>query len=144
MRWLLFFRNNTDFDLFEPGGFKPTMEIAGFETKPAVAVEFLRLFKIMFQQIENHDLPTRSKNLISADKRVTRSFGVMQRLAENNEIDALRRDRRCLQFAKPEFEIFQAVLFRFLRAESHHLLRIIDSDDMLGAASEQFAEQPFA
>ena len=68
----------------------------------------------------------------------------MQRLAQNHQVNAVRVNRRVLQIAQPELQIFQAVLLRLGCAKRHHLLRVIHGDDLFAAARQQFAQQAFA
>ena len=68
----------------------------------------------------------------------------MQRLAQNDQIDTLRIDRRILQIAQAKLQILQAVLLRLVRAEPDHLLRVVNGDHLLRAAGQQLTQQPLA
>ena len=92
MGWLFLFGHNTDFDLFESGRFEPVLEVASFETEPAIAVKLTCFFEIVFQKIEDHYLSAGTKNFVRAGKRVRWCLGVMQCLTENDQVDALRSD----------------------------------------------------
>ena len=71
--------------------------------------------------------------------RALRMDRVMQRLAENGEIDRAFRDRRIFDVAEPVFEIREAVLLRELRAELDHLRRVIDRDDLCARSWREVA-----
>ena len=73
-----------------------------------------------------------------------RLFRVMQRLAQNHQVNAAGFNRRVLQIALPEFQVFQPVLFRLGRAERNNLFRIVHGDDLFAAPRQQFAQQTFA
>ena len=85
--------------------------------------------------------PPRLENVVGAANGLGRLLGVMQRLAEDHQVHALRFNRRVLQVAQPELQVLQVVLLRLGRAERDDLLRIVHGDDLLAAARQQFAQQ---
>src|SRR2546427_13045216 len=68
---------------------------------------------------------------------------MMQGLAEDDQVNALRFDRGIFQIAQTKFQVLQAVLLRLGGAECDDLFRVIDGDDFFAAAREQFAQEPF-
>ena len=70
--------------------------------------------------------------------------GVMQRLAQNREVDRAFRDRRIFDVAEAVFEILEAVFLRQLRAELDHLRRVIDRDDFARGFGQQLRKRSFA
>ena len=68
---------------------------------------------------------------------------MVQGLAEDDQVHALRFDRGIFQFAQTKLQVLQAVLLRLGRAESDDLFRVIDGDDFFAATREQFAQEPF-
>src|SRR5437773_5056262 len=68
---------------------------------------------------------------------------MMQGLAEDDQVNALRFDRGIFQIAQTKLQVLQAVLLRLGRAECDDLFRVIDGDDFFAAAREQFAQKPF-
>src|ERR1035437_9112564 len=144
MRRLFFCGNDADFNLFETGGFEPAVQIAYDEAEQAVAVKFAGLVEVVLEQIEQQNLSVRLQQLRRARQRRRRIFGVMQRLAQNHEVNAVRFNRRILQIALAEFKILQPVLFRLGRTEGDDFFRVVHGDDAFAAAREQFAQQTFA
>src|SRR6516225_8111626 len=92
MRRLFLAGNDTDFYLLEPGRFKPPMQIALRKTKPAVAIQLVRLFKLMLCQVQNHDLAPRLEQAMRAGNRPGRIRSMVQRLAEDHEVHTGRLD----------------------------------------------------
>src|ERR1017187_10883265 len=141
---LLLGGDDADFDFLETGGFEPAVQIAFGKTQPAVAVKFARLVEVVLEQIEQQNLAVRFQQFRRARECRRRVGGVVQGLAQDHEVNAVRFNRRILQIALPEFEIFQAVLFRLGRAEGDDFFRVVHGDDFFAAAREQFAQQTFA
>ena len=137
MRWLFLGGDDADFNFLETSSFQPAMQIAFGKSQPAVAVKFARLVEVVLEQIENQNLPAGLQNLVRGGNGVRRNFGVVQCLAQNHEVHAVRLNRRALQVAQPEFQIFQAVLFRLGRAERDDFFRVVHGDDFFAAAREQ-------
>ena len=144
MRRLFFARNDADFDFLEPGLFQPVMQIALGKTEPAVAVKFAGFVEVVLEQIENQNLSARLQNFVRSSDGVCRNFGVMQGLAQDHQVNAVRLNRRVLQIAEAEFQIFQSILFRLGRAERDDFFRVVHGDDFFRAARKQFAQQAFA
>src|SRR6185436_15960382 len=74
---------------------------------------------------------------------IRRNRRVVQGLAEDDQVNALRFDRRVFQVAQAKLQVLQSVLPRFGGAERDDLLRVIDRDDLFAATREQFAQEPF-
>src|SRR5271170_7844482 len=87
------------------------MQIAFGKTKPAIAVKFTRLVEIVLEQIENQNLSVRLQNFVRGNNGGGGNLGMVQRLAQNHEVNAVRVNRRVLQIAEPEFQIFQSIFF---------------------------------
>ena len=141
---IFFARDRGDIDLFEAGLFEPAMEVGFAEPKPAVAVEFVRFFELVFEEVEDHYLARRAEDFVRGGESFIRLVGVMERLAENDEVDGVGIDGWVFQIAKTEFEIFEAVPFCLFDAEGHHFFGVIDGDDFFGATGEQFGKEAFA
>ena len=80
MRRLFFGGDDADFDFFQACRFKPAVQIAFGKTKPAVAVKFARLLKLVREQIKNQNLSARLEQFCRARQSRRRIFGVMQSL----------------------------------------------------------------
>ena len=65
----------------------------------------------MAQKIENHQPAAAFQNPVRRRDGLLRMNGVMQRLTQNRKIDAVFRDRRIFDVAKPVFEILESVFF---------------------------------
>src|ERR1043166_177448 len=141
MRRLFLAGDDIDLDLLEPRLLEPAMQVALGETEPAVAVQLAGAIEGVLREVEDEDLPVRLEDLVGGLDRFGRLFGVMQRLAEDREIDAVRFDRRILQIAEPELEVLQIVFLRLGGAERDDFFRVIDGDDFLATPREQLAEQ---
>ncbi len=144
MRGLFLGGDDADLDLLEAGGFEPAVEVAFGEAQPAVAVEVAGFLKIMFQEIEEQDLAMRFQQFCGADEGGGGVFGVVQGLAEDDEVHGAGFDGRILDVTLAEFEVLEAVLFGLGGAEGDDLFRIVHGDDAFAAAGEEFAQQSFA
>ncbi len=71
-------------------------------------------------------------------------LGVMQRLAEERQIDGAGADGNLFDIAFAVFEIVDAVFAGQFGAVLHHLFRVVDGDYFLGAARQQLGESAFA
>ena len=69
---------------------------------------------------------------------------VVQRLAEERQVHRAAAYGDVFQIAQAVFQVGDAVLARQLDAEFHHLLRIIDGDNALGALRHQLREGALA
>ena len=141
---LLLPRNDADIDVFKAGVFQKLMQLHFAETEPVIGVKLARAFEGMTQQIENYDAPVLSLNRMRALDRSFRSRGMMQRLAENCEIDAVLFNGRLLHVAKSILDVAEAMLLRQFRREFDHLWGIIDGDDFARVFSEQLRKCAFA
>ncbi len=98
----------------------------------------------MLIEIKDDELAALAQKLRGGGEGLLRIGDMMQRLAENDDIDALGRDRRIGEIAEAILEIWDAFLFRLRPTESDHLGRIIDRNDLLRAACEQLREPALA
>src|SRR5205085_541422 len=144
MRALVVTGDNGDVNVLEADGYQKLMELDFAEAKPVVGVKFAGAFESMAKQIEDHDAAALAQNPMGAGDGALGMDGVMQRLAENGEIDRTFRDRRVFDVAKAVFEISETVAFRELRSELDHLRRVIDRDDFARGLSEQLGKSSFA
>ena len=87
---LFLFRHHADLDLFESRSLQPAMEIARFKSEPSITVQLASFFETMLQQIQDHDLPLRAQDLIGARQRPPRFLGMVESLAEHNQVHASR------------------------------------------------------
>src|SRR6266850_4127415 len=61
--WRRFFaRDDRNFDFFESSRLEPLLQIALRKSKPMITVQLARFLKLMFEQIQNHELPPRFQN----------------------------------------------------------------------------------
>ena len=67
---------------------------------------------------------------------------MVQGLAEDDQVNALRFDRGIFQIAEAKLQVLQAVLLRLGRAECDDPFRVIDGDNFFAASREQFAQEP--
>ena len=92
MWWLLFGGDDADFDFFKSGILQPSMQITFGETEPAVAIKLPSFFEIMLEQIQQEQLPAWAKNFMCACNGFGGIGGVMERLAQDRQINAVRFD----------------------------------------------------
>ena len=114
------------------------------EAEPQVRIEFTRLLEVVAEQVEHDQPPAMPQDSMRRRHRPRRQACVVERLAENREVDALRLDRRRLDVAQPVFEVGETVFTRQRRAELHHLFRVIDCDNVPSRARKQLRERAFA
>src|SRR5712691_6928261 len=105
MRRLFFARDDADFNFLEAGLLQPAMQVAFRKAKPAVTVKFARALEAVREQIEDHDLSARAQGFVSGGNRLGRLFRMMQRLAENGQIDAFRFHRRVLEIPQTKLQV---------------------------------------
>src|SRR5713101_9148420 len=98
----------------------------------------------MAQKIENHQTTAALQNPVCRCEGFLRMNGVMQGLAEDRKVDAVLRDWRIFNIAQPVLEIFEAMLFRQLRAELDHFRRIVDRDDLARILRKQLRQRSLA
>src|SRR5215472_13503291 len=72
VRWLFLAGDDADFDLLEPGRFEPAMKVTLGKPEPAVAVQLVRAFKLMFRQVQDHNLAARFQQTVRARNRFGR------------------------------------------------------------------------
>ena len=87
---LLLAGDDVDFDSFESGCFEPALQIALGEAQPSVAIELMGLLEAVPGQIQDHDLSAGSEGPVRAEQRPGRLLGVVQGLAQDDQIRALR------------------------------------------------------
>ena len=102
------------------------------------------LLKVMLEQIQDHDLSAWTQDVVRGGDGAGWVVRVVQCLAQDHQVNALGLDRRLFQIAQTEFQILNAVFFRFRGSERNNFLRIIDRNDLFGSSRQQLTEQPFA
>ena len=123
---------------------QPAMQVILCEPEPPIAIQVAGLLEVMLQQIQNHDLSSRTQNLEGGVDRENRRSRMVQRLAQDHQIHTLGIDWRSFQISQAKLEIPYPVLLRFVCPEGHHFFRVIDRDDFLGSARQQLRERAFA
>ena len=93
---LLFAGNDADLDPLETSRFEPAMQITLGKTEPAVAIQLVRPFETVPGEVENHHLSARLQNVVCAADCFGRVLSMMQCLAHDHQIHALRLYRRIL------------------------------------------------
>lgn len=136
--------DDSDFDRVEPGLFEPPRQVAFGEAEPAVAVELSGHFKAMVTEVEDEDLTFRTEDAVGRDQGAGRGLRVMEGLAEDDDVDALRFDGGGLEVAESELQVPEAGLSGLGDAEGDDLLGVVDRDDPPAADGEQFTEQTLA
>ncbi len=112
--------------------------------EPEVGVHLAGLFEMVAAQIEDGDPSAALQDPPRLSDRPLGVDRVMQRLTEECQVHRAAADRHVLQIAQAVFQIGDAVLARQFDAELHHLLRIIDRDDFLGALRHQLRDRALA
>src|ERR1035441_796463 len=96
VRGLFFAGHNADFDLLEAGLFEPPLQVAFGETRPTITIKIARPLEVVPGEVEYHDLSTRLEDAMGAADGLCRFLRMMQGLAEDHQIHALRLNRRVL------------------------------------------------
>ena len=109
-----------------------------------IAVEIARLVEMMLVEIEHDKAASLAQQVRSGGERSLRIHRVMQRLAEDDEIDAARRDGRLGQVAQAELEIGDALLLGLGATKRDHLGGVVHGDDFFRAPREQLGEPALA
>lgn len=99
-------RYYTDFNFPETGILQPAVKIALGKTKPPVAIGFASFVKVMLQKVQDHDLASSTQQPVCGRNCDRGIFSMVQSLAKNDQVHALRIDGRILQVTQSEFEIF--------------------------------------
>ena len=128
----------------KPARFEQLVEFQFAEPQPEVRVKLARLLEIVAEQVEDHHPPARLEDAVRRRHRPRRLAGVMERLAEDREVHAVRLDGRRLDVAQAVFEVGETVLARQRRAELDHLFRVVHRDDLPGRAREELGERALA
>lgn len=131
-------------DFVETGVLEPLAEVDFAEAEPIVAVQFARLVELMLVEVENDEASARFEELGGGGNGLRGIDGVMQRLAQDGEIDGARFDGRFREIAEAIFDVGDFLLFKFSAREGDHLRRIIDGDDLRRILREQLREPTFA
>jgi hypothetical protein len=143
MRTLLFPRHHPDVDVFEARLFEEIVELHFAEAEPVIEIKLAGFLKLMAEQIEDDHASIFSQQAMGGSQGPFRSNGVMQRLAENRQIDTFLCDRRILHIAQPVFQILETVFFGQAGSELNHFRGVIDRDHFAGILREQLRESPF-
>ena len=114
------------------------------EAEPDVGIELTGLFMAVAREVENDDPASVAKDAIRGAHSFLRTRSMMERLAEERQIDAFVLDRRVLDITETIFKILLTVFAREIAAKLHHLLRVVDGDDFFCAPSEQLRKRAFA
>src|ERR1043166_2823250 len=123
MRALFFPRDDGELNIFEAGRLEKLMELHFAEAEPMIGVKLARSLEAVAEQIENHKAAAFAEDAMGAGDGALGMDGVVQRLAENGEVDRAFRDRRILDVAETVFEIGEPVFLRELRSGLDHLRR---------------------
>lgn len=81
---------------------------------------------------------------MSAGNRPGRITRVMERLTQDHEIDGTRGDGRLFHVAESELQVLEPDPAGLGRAKRNDLFGIVNRDDLLAPAREQFAQEPLA
>ena len=140
MRTVLLARDNRHLDFAEAGFLQPLLQLHLTETQPVIGVKLARPLETMAQQIEDYEPPAFAQNAIRPGDSPFGMNRVMQRLAQDCQVHRPFFNGWIFDIAESVFEIGKAMLHGKLRAELHHLRRIIDRDDLLRRLREQLGE----
>src|SRR4029077_1944709 len=99
--------NYRHLDLTKPGAFEQLMEPDFAKAEPVIRIQLSRFLKVVTEQIEDNDPAILLQNSMRRLDRSLRLDRGMQRLTQQNKIDARFCNRRVFQIAKPVFEIFE-------------------------------------
>ena len=81
MRRLFLTSDDVYFNFFKTGLFQPAMQIAFRKTQPTVTVKFVGPLELVPGKVQDHNVPARLQQFVSARQGSRRLFGMMQRLA---------------------------------------------------------------
>lgn len=142
--WFFLAGDEFDFDVAEAGGFEPELEGAFLEAEPAIAVEFGGAVEGVAEEVEDEDLAAGQEEAVGGADGGGGVVGVVEGLAEDDHIDAGGFEGWVLEVAEAEFEVVEAVFLGLAGAVGDHFFGVIDGDDAVAAAGEEFAEEAFA
>src|SRR4051794_35272060 len=97
----------------------------------------------MLEQVEDHDLPARTKNLESGIACVSWRAGMLKRPAQKHQTGGLRFARCCVEITQPELNVLEPILLRLGNSELNNPLRIINGEYLLRLSRQQFRKQSF-
>ena len=112
------------------------MEFSLGEAEPDIGLELAGLFELMLEEIENDDASAGFQQGKGSAQGLSGALGVVQRLAEEDEIDTAGLDRRVLDVAETELKIREAMLLREIGPVGDHGLAVIHGDDLLRALGQ--------
>ena len=124
--------------------FQESAEMNFGEAKVDIVIEFTGLFEAVLQQVEDHEGASGFEDAMRFGKSGGGILGVVKRLREEGEVDAVVVDRNLFDFAKAKVEVGKLMLFGEVLAELDHLARVVDRDDMLGALGKKLRYGSFA
>src|SRR5581483_3005197 len=99
MRALFFSRDYAHLNVPKSGFFQELMQLHFAEAQPVVGIKFARFFEAMTQQIENHKTTAAFQDAARRGHGALRMKGMMQRLAEHRQVDAVAGDGRLFDIA---------------------------------------------
>ncbi len=120
------------------------MEHAFPEAEPDVGIEFAGAFEIVLLEVEDEQLPAGLEDAVGFLDGPLRVLGVMQRLAENGEVDGTVGQGHGLDVAELVGQVREAVFPGQLGADLDHARGVVDAPDLLGPAGEELGDQAFA
>ena len=77
-----------------------------------VCIKFTRLFEAVIQQVENDQSTAALQYAVSRTDSALRMDGMMQRLAQNCQFDAVFRNRGFFDVSKTIFKVVKSMFFR--------------------------------
>ena len=136
-------RNDSNLIVMKTILFQKLEEFHFAEAEPEVGIQFACLLKSVGEEIENNDSATWPKNPMCRADCPDRTICVMERLAENCQVDALGFDRGSLQVAQAILQIGKSVFASRLGAYLNHFLRDIDRDHLSYTQGQQLGKSSF-
>jgi hypothetical protein len=113
---LLLTRNDADFNPPKGGRLEPSLQIALLKSKEPIPIQLMRELK----------------------------RGVVQCLAQDDQIHASALNGWVFEVTKPELQVFQVVLFGFGRPKATIFSELSTAITLLAAARQKLADEPFA
>ena len=137
-------REELHLDLEQARRAEPVAEVGLAEAEPVVAVEFAGLVEVVLVEIEDDESTALAEELRSGGDGLLGIGDMVERLAEDDEIDAAGRDGWIGEIAEAVLEVGDVFLLRFGATEGDHPGGVIDGDDFLRPAREQLREPALA
>src|SRR5258708_5613136 len=141
MRLGVFPGDSSDFDLGQAGFFQEAMQRALLETEPNIGVKLASPGKRVLIEIEHEELAAGAEDAGGLVDCVLRMLRVVQRLAQDSEIDGRVRKGDLLNVAELIGKIEQAVFLREVDADLDHARRIVDAPDLSGAVGQELGNK---